>query len=324
MQFTRTQTVLASVLFVQVVLILLLRTPLSGGKGSVEAGPLVPELSDGEVRRIELVEGSDGPLTLEREGEDWSIAEAGGYPADPGRVSALIERLRDLRVSRPVVRNARYHESLGVTEDGAQARVRLWLTGEDDPAVTLLFGTAPNYRTIHVRRADRDEVYEVRDFATYDVAANAGSWVERKFLSVPDRDVVGIRIENDAGTVALERTVEGWRMLEPDDGPADPDAVDDLLSAVTTLNLSDPEGPLDEIAQGLDPPAAVLTLRVEDSGTEAEAAVPREIVVRVGAVAPDNESQRFVAKSGFGFAGRVWSSSVDRLLEEDGEELRGS
>ena len=39
----------------------------------------------------------------------------------------------------------------------------LYIAGEDDDAVALWFGTSPNYRTIHVRRGEEDEVYEVRD-----------------------------------------------------------------------------------------------------------------------------------------------------------------
>ena len=206
MQFTRTQTVLASILFVQVVLILLLRSPLTGGGAAPEPGLLLPELADREPLRIELVEGEGDPLTLERSGEAWSIPEAGGYPADPVRVSDLLDRLRNLRVSRPVVRNARYHDSLEVTEDAPQARVRLWGAGDDEPMVTLLFGSSPNYRTIHLRRADREEVYEVRDLATYDVAANPASWVNRKFLDVPEDDVMSARIENASGIVAIERS----------------------------------------------------------------------------------------------------------------------
>ena len=321
MQFTRTQTVLASILFVQVVLILLLRSPLTGGGAAPEPGLLLPELADREPLRIELVEGEGDPLTLERSGEAWSIPEAGGYPADPVRVSDLLDRLRNLRVSRPVVRNARYHDSLEVTEDAPQARVRLWGAGDDEPMVTLLFGSSPNYRTIHLRRADRDEVYEVRDLATYDVAANPASWVNRKFLDVPEDDVVSARIENASGIVAIERSADGWSMTAPGAGPADPDEVAGLLSAISTLQLADPAGPLDEAAQGFDRPAAVLTLRV---GGDEEGAAPREIVLRVGAPVPDNDSQRFVARSGFEFAGRVWASSVERLIEEDGGELRGS
>ena len=59
----------------------------------------------------------------------------------------------------------------------------------------------------------------------------------------------------------------------------------------------------------------MLTLRV---GGDEEGAAPREIVLRVGAPVPDNDSQRFVARSGFEFAGRVWASSVERLIEDHG------
>ena len=54
MQFTRTQTVLASILFVQVVLILLLRSPLTGGGAAPEPGLLLPELADLGVNPFQI------------------------------------------------------------------------------------------------------------------------------------------------------------------------------------------------------------------------------------------------------------------------------
>ncbi|HKQ60071.1 MAG TPA: hypothetical protein VJS92_02225, partial [Candidatus Polarisedimenticolaceae bacterium] len=54
------------------------------------------------------------------------------------------------------------------------------------------------------------------------------------------------------------------------------------------------------------------------------APAPQEVTVRVGRKTDKEQDQRYVAKSGFGFAGTAWESTVRPLLEQKVEELLGS
>jgi len=106
--------------------------------------------------------------------------------------------------------------------------------------------------------------------------------------------------------------------------PLDQAKVDELVRTASSIQLSDASGPVDETAQGFGRPAATLVLRwaaAEESDTDAP---PRETTVQVGDKVQDNESQRYVTRQGFGYAGTVWESSVDRLITGKLDELYGS
>ena len=63
---------------------------------------------------------------------------------------------------------------------------------------------------------------------------------------------------------------------------------------------------------------------MSDEGETPERAggtAPREITIRIGRKVPDQDSQRYVARSGFAFASTVWESSVNALLEREPRDL---
>ena len=86
---------------------------------------------------------------------------------------------------------------------------------------------------------------------------------------------------------------------------------------VVGIRLNDGAGPVDEVVHGFAKPAATLVLRLQGGADDpgGEAAI-RELTIRIGAKADDNEAQRYLTRDGFGFTGTVWESAVRRLLED--------
>jgi hypothetical protein len=321
----RSQLLLAGLLLLQVLLILLLRSPSSRGGGAAEARPLLPALAAMTPVRIELGDGEDA-LDLVRGGTGWTVVEAGGYPADGGKVERLIEDLRALKVRSPVVSGSRYHGTLGVDEDEPEARVRLWEKPSGEPTVELLLGTSPGYRSSHARREGESEVYEVRGLMAQDLRPEPGAWVERKLVDVPVERIAGLSLTNPEGAFELAREGADWLIVEGLDESRDIDekALDSLLRAVSSLSLAEPVGPVDEEAHGLSEPAAVLTLVLaspEGGGEAAEAEEAERIVLRVGGEVPGEPNQRYLTREGSGFTVTVWTSSVSRILEQRLDEL---
>ncbi len=96
-------------------------------------------------------------------------------------------------------------------------------------------------------------------------------------------DVVGLRIDNAAGSFHLTRADEGWQLVAPLMAPADRAEVDGLLDALQTAHIDRRIGPeADLAAYGLDPPRATLTLDLASSGPP--------VVLRIGEHAPIGES----------------------------------
>jgi hypothetical protein len=314
--------VLAGLLALQLLLILLFRSPLGAGPGPAELRPLLPGLAAITPARIELGDG-ESRLGLVRGAEGWTVVEAGGYPADGAKVDDLISDLRGLEVRRPVATSDRYHGALSVAENAPEARVRVWEGPSGDPVVDLLVGTSPGYRSAHARREGESEVYEVRGLAAYDLRPDPGAWVQRELLDLPQERIVGLALRNSKGGFELKREEAGWIILGgPDESrQLDEEALDALLRSVSSLSLAEPVGPVDEAAQGLAEPAAVLTLRVAPPEGAAEDAGTETIELRVGREVPEETSHRYVTLEGSGFAVTVWASSLSRVLEQTLEDL---
>ena len=82
--------------------------------------------------------------------------------------------------------------------------------------------------------------------------------------------------------------------------------VDSLVRTMATLQLSEAAGEVDDEAQGFASPAATVTLAWE--GGEAR--------VQVGTTVEGKDSQRYITREGFGFAGTIWDSSIKRFLDD--------
>jgi hypothetical protein len=332
MALTKNQKILLGLLAVQAVAIFLFQGPLQGSTAPPEEHALFPGVAELEVGRVD-VKGpeEDKSVTLVRDGDIWRIEEAGGYPADGAKVTKLIDSLADMQVRRPVVTSSRYHDALKVTADDHERDVRIYPAGKDDPAVELYLGTSPNYRATHIRRTDEDAVYEVSGLGAYDVRDTPAGWIDTKLLDIRAEDVTGMRVENAGGSFEVERMADGgWQLISDRQRVLDKAEVDSLVRAAASLSVAEPAGPIDRTAQGLDPAAATVTLKVkqpapETAGEEDEspAGEPevREVTVWVGSVAPDKDSQRYVAHSGFDYAARAWKGSLDKLVDATKKSL---
>lgn len=319
---SRNQWTLAGVLALQVLLILVFRTSLVGATDASEPRALLPALQAGAAAKIELTSADEQPITLQRDGASWGVAQLDGFPADGDKVERLIDDLKAVTVRRPIVTSTRYHETFKVADDDNEARIKVW-TDADEPAADLIVGDAPNYRVTHVRRADESAVFEARGLSSYDLRSATGNWIRKELVDAKQDQVVGIVVDNPAGRFELEKSGDAWKVVAPENSAGlelDANKVDELVRAATSLRLADAVGKRDDAAQGLASPEATIVLRWSASdAAPAEGETPadlREETIQVGAKLPDEDAQRYIGRSGFAWAGTIWDSSVKTLLEK--------
>ena len=317
---TRTQWTLTVVLAVQVAL-LLLTTSFSGDTGAGESRPLVPELASITPARIQIADGDDNSVTLERSDRGWTLTDEGGYPATSDRVDNLLEDLEQVEVRRPVVTGSRYHEALKVTDSDFERHVRIWADPAGDPEVDLYVGTSPNYRLSHVRRAEETPVYEARGISTTTLNPDAGAWVDKQILNIEFDRVTALRLRNEHGEFRVERDGESWKLTSPtSDKPLDKPAVDSLVRSLSSLWISDPAGKVSSGDFGLDTPVAEVEIAYRAAtpeppddesdeapdDTEASDTAPKPepvietVTLKIGA--ESEEGKRYASKTGFDFA----------------------
>jgi hypothetical protein len=310
----RTQITLAGLLVLQVALILLFRSPFTGASTSAELHPLLPGLEAFSPERLELQGEEDKTLTLRKQGQGWVVQQVDDFPADATKVDEVLKELREIKVRRPVVTSPRYHAAFEVTDDENQGRIRIWDAQEGEAKVDLILGSSPNYQITHVRKAGDDPVYEARGIAAYEFRPEASGWVDKDLVDIEESQLVGVKLTNGAGSFELAREEGNWKVTAPADQAAvelDGEKVESLLRTARTIRLADAIGKADPQAQGFADPAASLELRrtAPDGTTET-------VVVQIGGRLPDKDSQRYVTRAGWGFAGTIWESSIQKLLDE--------
>lgn len=224
-------------------LVLALVTWWPEDRSALVARPLL-DLDAARIEAIEIArrpaEGSDPEwLVVEREGDGWVIASANGYPADPAKVEGFIDQLLDLRVRAPMAETPASHDALSVGEQDFGRRIRI----RTDAGVRELVVGPDRSDSIRVRFADENEVYLARGLSEFAISDSASSYWSAAVLDVPVDEIRAFLVENDHGTLRVERTGDGWQIAEaPPGSTADPEAIEAFLAKVTALRLVEPIG----------------------------------------------------------------------------------
>ena len=85
------------------------------------------------------------------------------------------------------------------------------------------------------------------------------------------------------------------------------------------LSLDEPAGPVDEQAQGLNDPEATIVF--QPAAGDSAAATQAPVTIKIGALVPGKEDQRYAARSGFAYAVSVSKFSSERALSVTLKEL---
>jgi len=315
-----TQRLLAGLLVVQVALIGVIRWVSSSGHSVAGEHPLLPSLASTTPRKLEIDDGKS-TVVLKRESGSWTLGQPKGYPTAPGKVEKLVQDLGHLSVGRPVVTNRLNHAALKVAANDYERRVRIWEKPAGQPIAELFVGTSPGFGVSHVRLGGKDAVYEANGLNAYDLATDAGSWVERSMVPIAWEAVGGLSVTNRKGSFELEKSGRKWNVKSPAPPPAGLDAekVDALGRSLCALSLDQPVGPVDDPAQGFDDPEAAIVFR--PAAGDSAASTQPAVTVRIGAPIPGKEDQRYATRSGFAYALSVSKFSSERALSVTLKEL---
>jgi energy-coupling factor transporter ATP-binding protein EcfA2 len=178
---------------------------------------------------------------------------------------------------------------------------------------TLYLGSSPQYGATHFRMEGQSETYLTSELSTWETKADATSWVDTAYLSVPRNDVTKVTLENANGTFTFTKDDEGtWTMggLAADETLAET-KVTALIQQAASVNMVRPLGKEEQAAYGMDEPNAVVTLDTDD----------KTITLRVGAKDPDknsyvvisSESPYYVQVSGYSLKNLVENTRDDFL-----------
>jgi hypothetical protein len=280
--------------------------PVASGEGA----SLLPAVKADDVVELTITDANDQAITLARKDGSWVLPAAGDYPAEDERVTALLTKIEALKADRVVTQTSASHKRLGVAEDDFERRIDLQMA--DGSRQRLYVGTSPTWQAAHVRADGQDEVYLTSELAAQDAGTEAAAWVDTVYLSIPQEQIVHMKIENAQGVLELTKDGETWNLegLAPDE-TLDETKVNGLLNRVASVSLLEPLGKDQLAVYGLDEPLAVVTVDTDDGQSH---------ILRVGAQDPEDNSY-VLASSDSEYYVRVREFVVQNLVEYGRQDL---
>ncbi len=230
----------------------------------LERGLLIEGIKTDDLTRISIESGSDDKevVTVERAtpADDWHVVEESDYPADASKVDSTLRELAGLEIADVVSSTGHHHVDLKVADSEFEKRVIL---ESGDAKVELLFGTSGRAGSVHVRRADQDTVYAVRDFSSWRLSTRPDVWIDRAYFTVDEKRIVAASLENEHGSFRLVRHLDDNWVLVVDSGdpvPVDKSKVESFLGKIDRITMTNVAGR--EGDDGLDLTKATVELVV--------------------------------------------------------------
>jgi hypothetical protein len=306
----RHNQILAGILVIQIVLSVFVFWPKSAATGASE--PLFPDMEVGDIVDLAIADADDNSVQLKKVSGDgstelaevWVLPDADDYPAQADKITPLLDKMVGLTTGRLVTRTDASHKRLQVAPDDFMRRIDFETA--DGTKHTFYLGSSPRYGATHFRVDGQSETYLTSELSTWETKAEAASWVDTVYLSVPQDDVTKMTLENTNGTFTFTKDDKGtWTM----GGLAAYETLDEakvtsLIQRAATVNMIQPLGKEEQAAYGMDEPNAMVTLETGD----------KTITLRVGAKDPADNSY-VVTSSESPYYVRVSEYSVKDLVE---------
>jgi hypothetical protein len=305
----RTQQILSAVLVAQVVAAVVLLWPRPA-PAAASGAPLLGVKAD-EITSLAVRDSQGNGVRLARSGAQWVLPDAGDYPADSTKIEALLAKLVALKTSRLVAETPAAQRRLQVADDVFSQQIEV-----ETPAgtKTLYLGTSGGKGSTHVRLGGENQVFLVTGVADLGLEAEAASWTNPAYLTVPETDVVAVTLSNANGEWSFEKAADGrWALqgLAPGES-LNPQSVQDLLNAASYVPLARPLGKDQDPAYGLAQPSAVVTLVAKTESGE------KTYTLTIGSHDPGDKT--YVVKSSESpYFVRVGEYSLKDLVEKKRE-----
>lgn len=214
-----------------------------------------------EVRRPE------GVVTLEKNGDHWSVTAPIRAPAGEGIVTGVQAALDSLVLEAVMSERPESH-ALFELDDANGTLLRAWGAGADAPTEWWVGRNTPDLTRAYVRRPGDNRVYLSRGLGRDSLYGDANRWREGRLIPLPAHArAQAIRVERGATVVLLERSTDGWRVNGQPAHPMKAEGFENRLRYLAAEDFIDGASAATAAKLGLDRPAAVLTLVLEDGST---------------------------------------------------------
>ncbi len=195
-------------------------------------------LNPDEIAKV-TIKGSaeDASVTLDRQGEEYTVAESNGYLARNEQVNRVVRDLLEVALDRRMGDGDELALELGLVGDEAISVVLSNVSGED--MVSLEIGASSDSGGRYVRRTSGEDQAIYRTEGALSVSTDPGSFLKKEVLDHSSSEVV--RLEGSDFVLAKAQDEEGsWQgALELEGGTAEPAEVNKLSGLLSRLSYEE-------------------------------------------------------------------------------------
>lgn len=160
---------------------------------------LLPTLSSelNSVSALTVRKGAAAPVTVHKQGEQWTVAERADYPADVPKLKKLLLALSDAKIREEKTSNPDSYAIIGV-EDPSQpgaTGTQIELTAQNGK-LALIVGKSAGEGTF-VRRAGEKTSYIVEPGIS--VEAEPRYWIDTRLLDIPTDKIQSVESKPSSG-----------------------------------------------------------------------------------------------------------------------------
>lgn len=278
-------------------------------KGKPKAQSINP-LQGVDVQKITkiMIDRPSETITLEKKEGRWDITSPAQDWTDPMLVERWIEVLQNFSVGSVISENKDRYSQFDI-EDGKASRIRVFLEGQEKPALDGYIGKqAAGFSDSYFRFEGKPAVHIASELPNYMIIRESNDYRLKKLLFPVLTDLTLVKITSGKIDVEISRSSETWTN-QKNQQPVDQAWIATLVSRLDSLYIMDfGKGDEDPKTFGFDAPFAQIA--VEKSGTKLSS--------KIGNVVPNADKnapkKRYAQTEGRGVTLILSSQSVDDLL----------
>lgn len=199
--------------------------------------PVLEEVPPSEIVKIEISKAQALGVTLTRQEEGWALLPE-AYPADPAKVTVMLETLRNLTLSA-LISESKSYERYGL---GAEDKINVKAWASEGLRRDLEIGKeAPSLQHTFVKIGGDDRVFQARENLRVRFDQTLDGLRDKSVLTFNAAEVDAVELYDGETSLRLTRkqdpgqedaTRPSW---ESPEGPVDEGRVNDLLSTLSNL-----------------------------------------------------------------------------------------
>ena len=243
----RRPLILAALAIVVIAIALLLSRQHTPSANADRDRPLYPELKAklDSIDKVRVLKGGETQIVaVERKGDDWSVTDRSGYPADASKIRKFLIATADAKLVEEKTSNPENYAAIGVEDVTAATATghRVEISGAGAP-VSLIVGKQAGRSSQYVRRAADKQSWQISD--SLDVPTTGDAWLRKDII-----DIAADRIQSATVAIADGKPWSAVKASRADtdfkvDGVpkgkelSSPSAANSIGSALASLTLAD-------------------------------------------------------------------------------------